>query len=1221
MNNEWKSKILAIFAEQGDIVEVPVEAQNDNQVSFTTGYTKNYSKDAEDELGSPLVRFGIERTKFNYLFKIITSAVKELQEIIPVYTIADTDELKVDIAAITNNTTAFSALTDLLCVDDTGKASKITKEELIAQLNPNIDLSNSNITVTEIAETALNNFLTIDNGIVKKADKLLQEVIEEINLSADNVIVSGTTTHSAVNTVLVTTAEGRVVSANQITQEHINNINLSKSNVTIDHLHSAQDTLKPVFADDNGVIKTDSRIPTSLLEGAIRADSLNAVVMTEEEFPNGVDDLREDGIYTVCSLEEAKDYIADIMNSTNIIAEQRKQYIQKVMEQIVTLSTAGMISNIVTIQPLSIMSIFIDLAYNLTFSVKVLGVSGQQVDDRTITQQFYLNGINTATRMGRLTLETIEWDNENISRINFLSFLEILESPVANLGIDSNGNIGYTVNFKRWTNTDLDNNLDSMEKEGLYYYEKISAITTTLPTSVVEDNWNSLMLKVEHLIGHQNEKYIRQTICPATEYMMLGDAAIGRGTAYVRTSNDITTAGTTAWIDWLDIKSRVTDEDQLNGSANNQEIQNIVVINKNEKVCTTSIDDFIAKHSEESDYVTRGIKHYHISQFTAATTLQDLPYGYILGSSFTQITDLPAKEQLSTIPDYEPSKITYIYKFQIQDLDASSPTNHDQYFLWLNSTAYTSSHKIQGITNVTTAGSTISWQEATKVDVANTALDVSKASVANAELAKYSSLGIEWKDINTILSSAEATITLEELPEGAWYTDIINNISNYRNLQTIISNLDTSLKTANNTTINADLYEDKHNIILKIIKQKFNSVLNGLKISYKYLIVYSSLNNYNTQNEEIDTFDILMYQGIDSAQQTLFYPLPIKENIDSKVRKFDNKFSLSYTAISTFVGIEQYSAQQTLGTLRQVSKETMEQSFVPDKARSILFNTNISSAITTVKDLPYGMSAIPSTSQISDLPTAHGISPFFYYVIHKQKIEDNSNTNLNSVKLTVYRGDYGLIVNNDVIAITSYSQNNSIPIVWTYTKDYNFGNRDLSISTQTSATTQASAVQTVLVYDDDDKSVKKVDKNSLLVGVDTVNLIPVGFIYFQLRGQQTPDELFGTSGKWQDVSATYAGEFFRAVGGDSEAFGLTQVEGIPALSGRLNSILFKEDPRFEGLFMTISHYTNAYALNGGSIQGYADIIIDTTLQSSNVYGKSIHVTPYNSAIRIWKKIA
>ena len=164
--NTWKEKILAIFAETGNTEEVPIDTQSDNRVSFKTGYTDNYDKEKSEQ--QSLVTYGVEIGKFNYLFKLITSVIKEIQETIPVYT-TGTDEQKVDIAAITENTSAFDVLTHLLCIDDTGKASKITKEELIAQLNPNINLSNNNITITELATTAMDNFIAIDGNIVTRS--------------------------------------------------------------------------------------------------------------------------------------------------------------------------------------------------------------------------------------------------------------------------------------------------------------------------------------------------------------------------------------------------------------------------------------------------------------------------------------------------------------------------------------------------------------------------------------------------------------------------------------------------------------------------------------------------------------------------------------------------------------------------------------------------------------------------------------------------------------------------------------------------------------------------------------------------------------------------------------------------------------------------------------------------------------------------------------------
>ena len=136
---------------------------------------------------------------------------------------------------------------------------------------------------------------------------------------------------------------------------------------------------------------------------------------------------------------------------------------------------------------------------------------------------------------------------------------------------------------------------------------------------------------------------------------------------------------------------------------------------------------------------------------------------------------------------------------------------------------------------------------------------------------------------------------------------------------------------------------------------------------------------------------------------------------------------------------------------------------------------------------------------------------------------------------------------------------------------------------------------------------------------DSISL-PVGFIYIQLRGQSTPDELFGSSGKWQDISNTYAGEFFRAVGGNSGSFGNTQAEGLPNITGNSGTIHLAQYETGAG--------TGALRqIDGGVSMGSAINIINQPIitfnasLSNSIYGASTHVTPYNSAVRIWKKIA
>ncbi|CAG2109306.1 unnamed protein product [Medioppia subpectinata] len=60
--------------------------------------------------------------------------------------------------------------------------------------------------------------------------------------------------------------------------------------------------------------------------------------------------------------------------------------------------------------------------------------------------------------------------------------------------------------------------------------------------------------------------------------------------------------------------------------------------------------------------------------------------------------------------------------------------------------------------------------------------------------------------------------------------------------------------------------------------------------------------------------------------------------------------------------------------------------------------------------------------------------------------------------------------------------------------------------------------------------------------------LPVGFMYVQLPGQADPNNLWPRS-KWSDVTALYAGQFFRAEGAGSLAFGAgVQTGDAPRLS-------------------------------------------------------------------------
>lgn len=150
------------------------------------------------------------------------------------------------------------------------------------------------------------------------------------------------------------------------------------------------------------------------------------------------------------------------------------------------------------------------------------------------------------------------------------------------------------------------------------------------------------------------------------------------------------------------------------------------------------------------------------------------------------------------------------------------------------------------------------------------------------------------------------------------------------------------------------------------------------------------------------------------------------------------------------------------------------------------------------------------------------------------------------------------------------------------------------------------------VYIFADNAVKKITLTNLVN-----KIIPIGFIYFQLRGQSTPDALFGTSGKWQDISSTYAGEFFRAVGGDAASFGGKQNEGLPEISGVSTGVDSSKVGSGSGCFT--AQYASSGVLSGTGGTNYK--IIFSAKRSNSIYGTSAHVTPYNSSIRIWKKIS
>lgn len=133
------------------------------------------------------------------------------------------------------------------------------------------------------------------------------------------------------------------------------------------------------------------------------------------------------------------------------------------------------------------------------------------------------------------------------------------------------------------------------------------------------------------------------------------------------------------------------------------------------------------------------------------------------------------------------------------------------------------------------------------------------------------------------------------------------------------------------------------------------------------------------------------------------------------------------------------------------------------------------------------------------------------------------------------------------------------------------------------------------------------------------NSMPIGAIYVQFSGQAAPADLFG--GTWSNVSSSYAGLFFRAEGGSAAAFGSTQSDGAPGITGSMSNTAcarsgLKTSGAIGGTYATAS----GYDIDGNNNIAFIGFSFNASWSSSK-YGAASEVRPINSTIRIWKRTA
>jgi len=118
----------------------------------------------------------------------------------------------------------------------------------------------------------------------------------------------------------------------------------------------------------------------------------------------------------------------------------------------------------------------------------------------------------------------------------------------------------------------------------------------------------------------------------------------------------------------------------------------------------------------------------------------------------------------------------------------------------------------------------------------------------------------------------------------------------------------------------------------------------------------------------------------------------------------------------------------------------------------------------------------------------------------------------------------------------------------------------------------------------------------------------VGFIYTQYPEEQSPSEK-GWYGTWTNVSSNYAGDFFRAEGGEALEFDTGEQGSLFGSHSHIMSVYNAS----AGSWSTNETFANGYFRTKGTWGNRA-------MWSSGGAGGS-ETRPINKTIRIWKRTA
>jgi hypothetical protein len=117
--------------------------------------------------------------------------------------------------------------------------------------------------------------------------------------------------------------------------------------------------------------------------------------------------------------------------------------------------------------------------------------------------------------------------------------------------------------------------------------------------------------------------------------------------------------------------------------------------------------------------------------------------------------------------------------------------------------------------------------------------------------------------------------------------------------------------------------------------------------------------------------------------------------------------------------------------------------------------------------------------------------------------------------------------------------------------------------------------------------------------------IPIGFIYIEWAGSPNPTTLW-PSMTWNDISGTFAGQFFRVIGGESAGWGEVQGSCAP----RISHVKGGTGGGLEQIELPASGWSNPVRAGDGFGSYYMGFHV-----------ANCEIRPRNQAIRIWKRTA